>query len=64
MPIMSPTLAEATAERDGGVAVYQRHRPERTLLYRIVVVLVVLYVPWCVVHGVMLKKRLADKGPS
>lgn len=34
------------------------------LLYWIVVVLVVLYVPWCVVHGVMLKKRLADKGPS
>ena len=33
---MSPTLAEATTARDGGAAPYQRHRPERTLLYRIV----------------------------
>jgi ribosomal protein S27E len=33
---MSPTLAEATAERDGCAAPYQRHRPERTLLYQIV----------------------------
>ena len=33
---MSPTLAEATAERDGCAAPYQRHRPEQTLLYPIV----------------------------
>ena len=33
---MSPTLAEATAERDAGAAPYQRHRPEHTLLYQIV----------------------------
>ena len=33
---MSPTLAEASAERDGCAAPYQRHRPERTLLYQIV----------------------------
>ena len=33
---MSPTLAETTAERDGGAAPYQRHRPERTLLYQII----------------------------
>ena len=33
---MSPTLAEATAERAGGAAPYQRHRPEHTLLYQIV----------------------------
>ena len=33
---MSPALAAATAERAGGDERYQRHRPERTLLYRIV----------------------------
>ena len=33
---MSPTLAEASAERDGYSATYQRHRPERTLLCQIV----------------------------
>ena len=33
---MSPTLAEASAERDGCATPYQRHRPERTLLYQIV----------------------------
>jgi hypothetical protein len=33
---MSPTLAEATGERDGCATLYQRHRPERTLLYQIV----------------------------
>jgi len=33
---MSPPLAEATAERDGCAAPYQRHRPEHTLLYQIV----------------------------
>ena len=33
---MSPTLAEASAERDGCAVPYQRHRPERTLLYQIV----------------------------
>lgn len=36
MPIMSPALAQATAERDAGAAPYQRHRPEQTLLYPIV----------------------------
>ena len=33
---MSPTLAEASAERDRCATPYQRHRPERTLLYQIV----------------------------
>ena len=33
---MSPTLAAGTAERDRGPDRYQRHRPEQTLLYRIV----------------------------
>ena len=33
---MSPTPAGATAERPGGAAPYQRHRPEHTLLYQIV----------------------------
>ncbi len=33
---MSPTRAAARAERDGCAASYQRHRPERTLLYQIV----------------------------
>jgi hypothetical protein len=33
---MSPTPAGATAERAGGAAPYQRHRPEHTLLYQIV----------------------------
>jgi hypothetical protein len=33
---MSPTLAAGTAERDRGPDSYQRHRPEQTLLYRIV----------------------------
>ena len=33
---MSPTLAEAIGGRDGCAAPYQRHRPERTLLYQIV----------------------------
>jgi len=32
------------------------------LLYWLVVVLIALYVPWCIVHGVMLKKRLPDGG--
>ena len=35
-PIMSPTLAQARTERDRCAAPYQRHRPERTLLYQIV----------------------------
>jgi len=33
---MSPTPAGAIAERGGGAAPYQRHRPEHTLLYQIV----------------------------
>ena len=33
---MSPALAAGTAERAGGTAPYQRHRPEHTLLYQIV----------------------------
>jgi len=33
---MSPTLAAGTAEWDQGPDRYQRHRPEQTLLYRIV----------------------------
>jgi len=36
MPIMSPALAAGTAERDWGAELYQRHRTEQTLLYRIV----------------------------
>ena len=34
------------------------------LLYWLVVVLIVLYVPWCIVRGVMLKERLPDGGAS
>ena len=30
------------------------------LLYRIVIVMIVLYVPWCVVHGILLKKRISQ----
>jgi len=30
------------------------------LLYGLVIVLIALYVPWCIVHGVMLKKRLSN----
>jgi ribosomal protein S27E len=33
---MSPTLAQARTERDRCATPYQRHRPERTLLYQIV----------------------------
>ena len=33
---MSPALAAGTAERPGGTASYQRHRPEHTFLYQIV----------------------------
>ena len=33
---MSPALAAGTAERAGGTAPDQRHRPEHTLLYQIV----------------------------
>ncbi len=32
------------------------------LLYWLVIVLIALYVPWCIIHGVMLKRRLADGG--
>jgi di/tricarboxylate transporter len=32
------------------------------LLYWLVIVLIAVYVPWCIVHGVMLKKRLSDGG--
>jgi len=34
------------------------------LLYRLVVVLIALYVPWCIVYGVKLKKRLPNGGAS
>jgi len=30
------------------------------LLYWLVIVLIMLYVPWCIVHGVMLKKRFSE----
>ena len=30
------------------------------LIYWLAVVLIVFYVPWCIVHGIMLKKRLSD----
>ena len=30
------------------------------LIYWLAIILIVLYVPWCIVHGVMLKKRLSD----
>jgi hypothetical protein len=33
---MSPTLAQARTERDRCATPYQRHRPERTLLYQII----------------------------
>jgi len=29
------------------------------LLFWLVVVLIALYIPWCIVHGVMLKKRVS-----
>jgi len=29
------------------------------LLYQLVIVLTALYVPWCIVHGVMLKNRVS-----
>ena len=29
-------------------------------IYWLAIILIVLYVPWCIVHGVMLKKRLSD----
>jgi len=31
-------------------------------LYWLVVILIALYVPWCILHGVMLKKRLPGGG--
>lgn len=30
------------------------------LLYWLIIVLIALYVPWCIVHGIMLKKRLSN----
>ena len=30
------------------------------LIYWLALVLIVLYVPWCIVHGVILKKRLSS----
>ena len=30
------------------------------LTYWLAIILIVLYVPWCIGHGVMLKKRLSD----
>ena len=36
----------------------------KPLLYWFVIVLVALYVPWCIVHGIMLRKRLSDGGAS
>jgi hypothetical protein len=30
------------------------------LIYWLAIILIVLYVPWCIAHGVMLKKRLSD----
>ena len=30
------------------------------LIYWLAIILIVLYVPWCIVHGVMLKKRLSS----
>ena len=30
------------------------------LIYWLAIILIVLYVPWCIVHGVMLKQRLSD----
>ena len=32
------------------------------ILYWLVVTLIVLYVPWCILHGVMLNKRFAGDG--
>lgn len=29
------------------------------LLYCLIIVPIALYVPWCIVHGIMLKKRLS-----
>ncbi|MBW2030866.1 MAG: hypothetical protein JRH06_11385 [Deltaproteobacteria bacterium] len=34
------------------------------LLYWLVVILIALYVPWCIAHGVMLKKRSPDDGAN
>ena len=33
------------------------------LLYWLAIILIVLYVTWCIVHGIMLKKRLPDDVP-
>jgi len=55
-PIMSPTLAGATAERVGGAAPYQRHWPERTLLYQIVE----QYYPVFVAHMAQQERPLPD----
>ena len=30
------------------------------LLFRLVIVLIALYVPWCILHGVMLKKSVSS----
>jgi hypothetical protein len=34
------------------------------VLYWLVVILIALYVPWCILYGVMLKKRFPDGGVS
>ena len=34
------------------------------LLYWLVIFLIALYVPWCLVHGAMLKKRIFNGGSS
>jgi hypothetical protein len=33
-------------------------------LYLLFVVLIVLYVPWCIAHGLMLKKNIPDDGAN
>ena len=53
---MSRTLAEGSAERDGCAAPYQRHRPERTLLYQIVE----QHYPAFVIHMAQQERPLPD----
>jgi ribosomal protein S27E len=53
---MSPALAAGTAERDWGAELYQRRRPEQTLLYQIVE----QHYPAFVTHMVRQERPLPD----
>jgi hypothetical protein len=40
-----------------GLIPFKNYEPP---LYLLFVVLIVLYVPWCIAHGLMLKKNIPD----